>query len=137
MRRKNFAVLSCLLLGAVMAVTTACGGGNSALNPNFQPQISNQTDNFQFQTTGVSNVTQTLTYTWQNTGTASSVNQACAITAGTAFVTLKDASGIAVYSGDLKGNGTFTSIQGASGNWTIIVTLTKVNGTLNFRAQKM
>ena len=136
MRRKNFAVLGCLLLGAVIAVTTACGG-NSALNPNFQPQISNQTDNFQFQTTGVTNVTQTLTYTWQDTGTGSSVNQACAITAGTAFVTLKDASGIAVYSGDLKANGTFTSIQGASGGWTIIVTLTKVSGTLNFRVQKM
>lgn len=137
MRRKNFAVLGSLLLVATVAWTTACGNGNSALNPNFQPQISNQTDNFQFQTTGISNVTQTLTYTWQNTGTGSSVNQACAITAGTAFVTLKDANGIAVYSADLKANGTFTSIQGMPGKWTIIVMLTKVNGTLNFRTQKM
>ena len=137
MNRKSIAVLGCSMLLALSTLTTSCGSGNSALNPAFQPQVANQTDNFQFQTTGITNVTQTLTYAWQNTGTASSVNQACAITAGTAFVTLKDANGIAVYSGNLGANGTFTSIQGASGNWTIIVTLSKVSGTLNFRAQKM
>lgn len=137
MRRKGFGVLCSSLLLSLLALTIACGSGNSALNSAFQPQINNQPDNFQFQTTGVTNVTQTLTYTWQDTGSASSVNQACAITAGTAFVTLKDANGIAVYSGNLSANGTFTSIQGATGNWTVVVTLSKVSGTLNFRVQKM
>ena len=135
MRRKTIGVLCTLPL--LLILTAGCGSGNSALNPAFQPQISNQTDNFQFQATGVTNVTQTLTYPWQDTGNASSINQASAITGGTAFVTVKDAQGVAVYSGDLKANGTFSSLQGATGNWTIIVTLTKVNGTLNFRVQKM
>jgi hypothetical protein len=117
-------------------LTAACGGGNSALNPAFQPQVANQTDNFQFQTTGVKNVTQTLHYTWQNSGTVASINQACAITSGTAVITLRDANGNAVYSADLKANGTFTSLQGTAGAWTIDVVLNNLNGTLNFRVQK-
>ena len=134
MPRKSFAVLYCLPL---LILSVACGGGNSTLNPKFQPQINNQADNFQFQATSVTNVTQTLTYAWQDTGTASSINQASTVTAGSAFVTLKDANGIAVYSANLTANGTFSSLQGVSGNWTIIVTLTNASGTLNFRAQKM
>ena len=136
MRRNVMAVL-CSLALLLMSLSTGCGSGNSALNPIFQPQISNQADNFQFQATGVKNVTQTLTYTWQDTGTAASINQACAATAGSATITVKDSSGALVYSADLTANGTFSSSQGASGGWTIVVTLTNVSGTLNFRVQKM
>jgi hypothetical protein len=67
---------------------------------------------------------------------AASVNQACAITSGSAMITLRDAKGIAVYSADLKANGTFTSLQGTPGAWTIDVTLNNLSGTLNFRVQK-
>jgi hypothetical protein len=67
---------------------------------------------------------------------AASINQACAITSGTATITLRDANGMAVYSADLKANGTFTSLQGTPGAWTIDVALNSLNGTLNFRAQK-
>jgi hypothetical protein len=124
-------------MAILLLLTAACGGGTNALNPAFQPQVTNQTDNFQCQTTGVTNVTQTLHYTWQNSGTAASTNQACAITSGTAVITLRDANGNAVYSADLKANGTFTSLQGTAGAWSIDVVLTNVNGTLNFRVQKM
>lgn len=125
----------CVLL--LLLLTAACGSGNSALNPAFQPQVANQTDNFQFQATGVTHVTQTLHYTWQDTGTAASINQATVLTAGTAVITLKDANGNAVYSADLAANGTFTSLQGTAGKWSIDVALTNVSGTLNFRVQKM
>ncbi len=130
--RRGLLVL-CLLLVATLG---ACGGGNSALDPKFQPQVTNQADNFQFQTTGITGVTQTLTYTWQNTGIRASTNQACSITAGTAIVVIRDASGALVYSADLAANGTFTTTSGTTGNWTIVVTLSGVSGTLNFRVQK-
>ncbi len=120
----------------MVALLVGCGGGTSALNPQFQPQVGNQADNFQFQTTGIKNVTQTLTYTWQNTGTRASINQACSITAGLATIVIRDSSGALVYSADLAANGTFTSTAGTTGNWTITVTLSGVNGTLNFRVQK-
>ncbi len=113
-----------------------CGGGGNALNPQFQPQVTNQADNFQFQTTGITNITQTLTYTWQDSGTAANINQACSITAGTATLTILDANGAQVYSASLANNGTFSSTSGASGAWTIKVVLSGVSGTLNFRVQK-
>ncbi len=120
----------------VYGLLGGCGGGNSALNPQFQPQVNNATDNFQFQTTGITHITQTLTYTWQNTGTRASINQACSISAGTATVLVRDAGGALVYSADLAANGTFTSTAGTTGNWTIVVNLSGVSGTLNFRVQK-
>ena len=128
--------LKCAVLLLLAGMFAGCGGGNSALNSQFQPQVANQQDNFQFQSTGVQNVTQTLTYTWQNTGTAASINQACTAAPGTAFLHLLDAGGNSVYSADLAANGTFSSITGTAGTWTIRVVLTNVNGTLNFRVQK-
>jgi len=94
------------LVLALVASLAGCGGG-SALNPQFQPQVSNVADNFQFQTTGITNITQTLHYTWQDSGTAASINQACSITGGTATLSLLDANGTQVYSASLANNGTF------------------------------
>lgn len=49
---------------------------------------------FQFQATGVTNVTWTYTYTWSNSGTTASVNQSTTIAAGTATVAILDANGV-------------------------------------------
>ncbi len=120
----------------LLLLLVGCGGGN-VLNPQFQPQISNQTDNFQFQATGVTNVSQTLQYTWQNTGTMADVNQACSITGGMATLSIRDAAGTMVYSRDLSANGTFqTTPVGTTGAWRIEVFLSSLTGTLNFRVQK-
>jgi hypothetical protein len=125
-----------LMVAAAMLLGTAVGcGGNSALNPNFQPQVNNAADNFQFQSTGMQNVTQTLQYNWQNSGTHASTNQACSINPGSAFLTLRDATGKMVYSGDLAANGTFTSVAGTAGTWTVQVSFSNTTGTVNFRAQ--
>lgn len=131
MHRSKYLCLPLLL------VLVGCGGGyNSALNPQFQPQVANATDNFQFQSTGVTNVSQTLTYTWQNTGITADVDQATTVTAGTAVVVLKDAAGTQVYSAGLQNNGSFHAATGQTGNWTIQVTLQGYSGTINFRVQK-
>lgn len=123
------------LFGSVsLMLVTGCGSG-SALNPVFQPQVANNPDNFQFQSTGVQNVTQNLQYTWSNSGTHASINQATTVAAGAAVLALRDATGATVYTGDLKNNGTFTSIAGQTGNWTIVLTLSNYSGTLNFRVQ--
>ncbi len=119
----------------VSGLLIGCGGG-SALAPQFQPQINNVVDNFQFQSTAVTNVTQTLTYTWQNTGIAANINQATTVSAGTAVVAIRDAVGVQVYSAGLQNNGTFQSATGQTGNWTIQVVLNNYSGTLNFRVQK-
>ncbi len=117
----------------LLALLTACG--NNSLAP-FQPEINNKPDNFQFQATGISNVTTTLDYNWQNSGTTANINQACSVKGGNAAVTVYDANGVQVYSRNLADNGTFPTIAGAAGTWLIRVTLTGLSGTLNFRAQK-
>lgn len=134
MKSKSFVVRASVVV--LLLAAFGCGSSNKSLAP-FQPQINNATDNFQFQATGVTNVTSTLTYTWQNTGTSASVNQSCAITAGSAELVILDKNGAQVYSNNLTANGTFTTSTGVTGNWTIRVTLTNCSGTLNFRAQKV
>jgi len=134
--RKSYAARCTVVLALV--IMNGCGGeGGGLLNPQFQPQVTNATDNFQFQTTAVTRVTQTLNYTWQNTGTQATINQACAISQGTATLTIRDAAGTQVYQSSLAANGTFQSSAGQAGPWTIVVTVNNVSGTLNFRVQKL
>ena len=121
---------------AGLALTASCGSDNNALAPQFQPEVSNQTDTFQFQATGVDGVTQTLSYTWSNTGTAANIDQSCSLTQGSATLTLRDPSGTVVYTRNLADGGSFQTSSGTAGNWRILVVLDGAHGTMNFRAQK-
>jgi hypothetical protein len=82
------------------------------------------------------NYTNTLQYTWRNTGTVADVNQATTVTAGTITLTVRDAEGTEVYSRSLAENGTFVTASGTAGDWTIRVAFNVASGTLNFRVQK-
>ena len=129
--RTGAAVLALLLAGC-----GGSGGSPTDATAAFQPEISNRVDSFEYQVTGVRNVSTTQQYQWQNTGTVANVNQSSAVTAGTATLILRDPAGGQVYSRDLKDNGTFVTSRGTSGTWTIQVVLSNVSGTLNFRVQK-
>lgn len=120
---------------AAMLLAAACSNSTGPLAP-YQPQINNAPDNFQFQATGVSNVTWTYTYTWSNSGDSATVNQATTATAGSATLTISDNNGIQLYSQSLSANGTFGMTKGVHGSWTIKVVFTNYSGTVNFRVQK-
>ncbi len=124
--------LPAILLLALIAV----GCDNNPIKA-FQPEIMNKTDSFQFQITHAANVTTTLTYTWNNTGTRATINHSTALTKGTAGVVLLDANGTEVYSSNLKPSGTETSATGTIGAWTIKVSLGNFSGTANFRVEKL
>jgi hypothetical protein len=117
-------------------VTVSCGGDSNPIGPANQPEIANLQDNFQFQASNLTDTTQTLTYTWSNTGTSANVNQSGAVSSGSATLIIRAPSGVQVYSRDLAQTGTFTTDTGAAGNWQIEVRLVDVVGTLNFRVQK-
>lgn len=137
--RNRSNVLIVLCMGLLMVMFGACSSNNPVSPPlsQFQPQIANTADNFQFQVTGATNVTTTVEYLWQNTGTRASVNQSCSITAGSAVVTLLDTTQVQRYTNSLSANGTFQSDTGQVGVWKVRVVLTNLSGTLNFRAQKL
>ena len=132
MLHKEWVAFFCLLSFACLG--TGCG--STPIPPQFHPQVTIQADNFQFQA-GATNYTNTLTYSWENSGDVSTIEQGSTIALGSGSVTIKDAAGSEVYSAELAPNGKFTSQAGTAGQWTVVVKLTKVTGTLNFRAQKM
>ena len=117
----------------VALALAACG--EDTLAP-FQPEIGNAADSFQFQVTALTNVTTTVEYPWQNTGTSANVNQSASLSAGTASVTITDATGATVYSRALTDNGTFQTSAGQAGSWRIRVVLQGASGAVNFRVQK-
>lgn len=127
-----------VLLGTAIASAVVLGAcsDNNPIGPSNQPEVANNRDNFQFQASNVQGTTQTLTYTWENTGAAANIDQSGQISSGSARLTLRDASGTELYTRALTDTGTFTSASGAAGNWRIEVRLDNVSGTLNFRVQK-
>lgn len=117
------------------AVILLAGCDDDPLSP-FQPEIGNATDSFQFQVTALTDVTTTVEYDWQHTGTVANVNQSTALSAGTATLTIRDAAGVQVYQRDLTDNGTFQTNAGTAGRWRIRVALNGASGAVNFRVQK-
>jgi hypothetical protein len=134
MNAKILAPLTILISAAVLFAASC--GKDDPMSP-YQPEIANVADNFQFQITAAQNLDHSENYVWRNTGAQATINQSCAITGGTAIVTLSDSTGAQLYQGNLADDGTFQSAVGAPGPWVIRVNFTNLDGTVNFRAQKM
>ena len=120
---------------ALLVVTGACGDSN-VIGSDNQLEVTNATDNFQMQVSVLEGVSQTLTYTWQNTGTQATIDVSQAITSGTALLTITDANGAVVYQEDIAEDSDGQSAVGVTGGWGIRVELQGVNGTFNFRVQR-
>jgi len=127
---------TCFLAAMLLASLAALGCSNDSKPsaPGIEPEVINNTDNFQFQTTALSNYSGALSYTWSNTGPMADVDQSCAVTSGNAVLSLIDASGTTVYEKQLSQGGSFVTTSGTSGDWTIRVDMSQCSGTLNFRA---
>ena len=124
-----------LFPGLLLLVSTACSGDN-ALGPANQLEVTNVTDNFQLQATSLENVSQTLSYTWNNTGTMANIDQSGVLSSGSATLTIRDGAGVQMYAVSLGETGTFATDEGTAGSWSIRVQLSGASGALNFRAQK-
>jgi len=136
--KKSLVITAPLALMLGVLISVSCSDKNNNPIDAFQPEISDTVDNFQFQITDASNVTTTVQYDWENTGSRATVNQACAITQGTAQLQILDAVDSLVYDRSLADNGTYeTDSSGVAGTWTIRVILNDLDGSLNFRAEKM
>ena len=132
----------------LLAFTNGCGSNSNPTGPSNQPgatnpigwsnqiEVGNAPDTFQFQVSNLARTTQTLSYSWTNTGSVANVNQSGQVTSGEALLTIREGSTVQVYSRNLRDTGTFTTSSGATGSWRIEVRLTGVTGTLNFRVQK-
>src|SRR5512134_1673430 len=93
---RNHLTIAGLVL--VLAFTYGCDGDSNPIAPSNQPEVANAPDTFQFQASNVARTTQTLTYSWTNTGSVADVNQSGQITSGEAVLTIRDGSNAQVYS---------------------------------------
>jgi hypothetical protein len=131
-----------VVLARVAALTAlvwvaACGDGPTA--PGIQPQITNNTDAFSYQVTGIQGFSGTYSYTWQNTGTLAKITHASdAGPTGSATLTVQDANGTLVYSGQLATSGQpLSSPAGVAGAWTIKLVYSGYSNTqVNFAVLK-
>lgn len=123
------------LSAALMAAVAACGDSN-VIGPDNQLEVTNAQDNFQLQVSALDEVSQTLEYSWQNTGTQATIDVSQAITSGTAILTITDADGTVVYEEDLADDSDGQTLVGVAGAWGIRLVLDGVTGTFNFRAQR-
>ena len=124
-------------MSITLLVAVAGCSDSTLIGPDNQLQVANNADNFAFQVSSLSGVTQTLTYTWPNTGTQASIDLSNAVMGGIGTLTVSDADGTEVYSVTLSGSGSGSSSVGTGGDWTIVVELSSVSGTLNFPVQKL
>ena len=124
-------------LGILVGLSIFVGGCSSNSLAPFEPQIGNNQDSFQLQATNVSNVSTTLVYSWNNSGTRATINHSTTTTAGSTLLVVKDAAGTTVYSKALSPSLNEPTAVGVTGSWTVILTLTNYSGTLNFRAEKL
>ena len=131
-KRVVFLIITIMGMGVIFS---GCGDSTNSLAA-FQPEIINNVDDFSFQITDADNVTTTVTYSLQNTGTQVSIDQSPGTTAGSASISILDANGTEVYQKDLSTNGNFQSSNGTAGTWSIVVDFQNYIGTMNFRVQK-
>lgn len=120
---------------ALVVATGACADAN-VIGPDNELEVTNATNSFQLQVSVLDRVSQTLTYTWQNTGTQATIDVSQAITSGTALLTITDTNGAVVYQEDIAREIDGQSAIGIMGGWGIRVDLEAVNGTFNFRVQR-
>jgi len=122
----------------LLAVAASCAlaGCSDPLAP-FQPEVSNATDSFGMQATGVTGITSTRTYSWSNTGTRATVNHSTTTSAGSVQLTILDGTGTVVYDRAIAPSLNEPTQTGTAGSWTIRLRMTDYSGTLNFRAQKL
>ena len=124
------------LIRASLVLLVGCGSSTGLDTTKHNIQLKNQTDNFEFQASSLENVSDDVSYNWENTGTTANVDISGSITAGSATLTVTDGGGTQVFSQSLTQTGSTTTMAGTAGTWGIRVQISGVSGTLNFRLQK-
>lgn len=123
-------------LGLALLAMGCGSSNNNALAPQFQPEVVN-TPNvaFSFQATGLTDISDALSYTWSVSSGSMVIHPATTTTAGTLTLNIKDAAGTVIYNGPVPATGDISPPNGTAGPWKVRVTLAQYTGTINFALQ--
>jgi hypothetical protein len=135
--KRYFVLLNAVLFSLLFLALFLASCNDNPVSPGVGLEVRNSADDFQYQVSSMKSYTRNVYYTWNNSGSSATINQACAVTGGTAILEIYDADEVQVYSHDLAENGTMTATSGTAGAWTIRILFQKTSGTINFRVQKL
>ena len=128
-------ILFATSLFLIVAIMSGCGDDNPVNS--FSPEISNTTDTFTFRANNAYVVTETLTYSWNNTGDHATIEHLTGRSGGTATLVIFDADGTQVYSDELKSSVTEATQLGNAGTWRVVVQFVEFSGSAYFKLQKL
>jgi len=131
-----------LILSSVSIL--ACDVSDNIVGPENQLEVRNVADTFEFHVTALDEVSDTLTYSWENTGTSANFDQAHDRTGGGVLIEVRDADSHLMAlafrqcSSECPGEIPWSSQTetGTSGMWTIAVFLWKASGDVGFALHK-
>jgi hypothetical protein len=98
--------------------------------------VQSQADNFQFQGSSLSEVTNTLRYGWEMTGTVAEVTNVSVLSGGSATLVIRDADSAQVLSTDLSVGGTTETAEGREGRWWLDIVFNNTSGVVRFAVLK-
>jgi hypothetical protein len=130
---KRFSLLT--ILPALALCVSACGD-DIGLGADNQLVVTNHTDSFQFQIANMTGVTETLSYTWENTGDQATVNIVQWLSDGSTILTIRDADGTVVLEDDIAEDDDTDSAVGVAGDWSIGLTMQSAEGAFSVSVQK-
>ena len=143
MSRRVNVTLGLFLILSYVAIS-ACGDSDNLIGPGNELEVTNVTDDFQFQVTALNKVTDSLTYSWENTGTSADFFQRHRLAGGSFTIEIHDADSQIMARVTLQCepdcpvdvSWSSQTATGTSGVWTIKVLLRRTSGDLRFGVQK-
>ena len=114
-------------IGHLLAVGLIAACGSSPTIPGNAIEVNNVPDDFRIQIFGLGNVTDTLSYTWENTGTQATVDISQGLS-GSAVLSIADDAGSIVYQDDIVNDNDANTSVGVAGSWTIRIVFADASG---------
>ena len=118
-----------------VAILMACGE-DTTLGPVNAVEVTNSVDNFLFRVSNLENISDTRSYTWENTGTQATIDITQSIVGGSVILTIRDDAGTVVHQEDIADDNDTDTAVGVAGSWAIEVRLQNTTGGFDFRVQK-
>jgi hypothetical protein len=122
--------------GTVLVAAALLVGCKKSSTAPSAPTVTNQADNFSYQTPHYDGHTGTESYAWTNTGTSADVTQSSSLSSGFATILIRDGAATQVYQATLSTPGMVQTTVGVAGTWTIQVDYANAKGTVGFTVKK-
>lgn len=117
-----------IILAISSLLILSCSNDDNANDP----VIVNQNNNFSFELSNASNITNTFEYNWKNSSSIANIGISTTAQATQMDVKVFDALNNEVYSNSLDNNGNFVSNPGSAGLWKIRIIMKNFNGNIRF-----